>query len=295
MNTERCTILFLDHLRYEKRLSGHTLTAYAGDLDQLSKYLLFQYDCDQPETATAPMLRSWVVSLVEEGLNTTSVNRKMATLRSFYGFLRRRQLIIDNPARNLQSLKTKRKLPAFVEEKAMELLFDEVTFAEDFSGLRDRVILELLYGTGMRLSELLSLKVDDIDALTRIVRVTGKRAKERLIPITSSLARLLSQYIEARIPSESTACLILTDASKAAYPVFIQRTVKKYLSAVTTLSQKSPHVLRHTYATHLLNRGADLNAIKELLGHANLAATQIYTHNSIEKLKKSHQQAHPKA
>lgn len=291
MNVE----LFLNHLRYEKRLSEHTLTAYASDLDQLVKYLLFQYECDTPETATAPMLRSWIVSLVEEGLNATSVNRKMATLRSFYGFLRRRQRIADNPARNLQSLKTKRKLPAFVEEKAMDLLFDEVAFAEDFSGLRDRVILELLYGTGMRLSELLSLKVKDIDALTRIVRVTGKRSKERLIPITNSLTKLLTQYVVERIPAENTDRLILTDKNKAAYPVFIQRIVKKYLSAVTTLSQKSPHVLRHTYATHLLNRGADLNAIKELLGHANLAATQIYTHNSIEKLKKSHQQAHPKA
>ncbi|WP_373511245.1 tyrosine-type recombinase/integrase [Persicitalea sp.] len=294
MSAER-TITFLDHLRYEKRLSEHTLTAYASDLDQLSKYLLFQYECDKPETATAPMLRSWVVSLVEEGLNTTSVNRKMATLRSFYGFLRRRQLIADNPARNLQSLKTKRKLPAFVEEKAMELLFGEISFTEDFSGLRDRLILELLYGTGMRLSELLALKVDNIDTGSRLVRVMGKRSKERLIPITNSLTKLLTQYIEARISAESNDCLILTDKGKAAYPVFVQRTVKKYLSAVTTLSQKSPHVLRHTYATHLLNRGADLNAIKELLGHANLAATQIYTHNSIEKLKKSHQQAHPKA
>ena len=287
--------LFLDHLRYEKRLSEHTLTAYAGDLDQLAKYLLFQYECSLPETATAPMLRSWVVSLVEEGLNASSVNRKMATLRSFYGFMRRRQIIADNPARNLQSLKTKRKLPAFVEEKAMELLFDEVEFADDFFGLRDRVILEVLYGTGMRLSELLDLKVNDIDAASRLVRVMGKRSKERLIPITNSLTKLLAQYTEQRIPAENTDCLILTDKYKAAYPVFIQRTVEKYLSAVTTLSQKSPHVLRHTYATHLLNRGADLNAIKELLGHASLAATQIYTHNSIEKLKKSHQQAHPKA
>ena len=287
--------LFLDHIRYEKRLSEHTLTAYACDLDQWAKYLLFQYECSQPETATAPMLRSWVVSLVEEGLNASSVNRKMATLRSFYGFMRRRQIIADNPARNLQSLKTKRKLPAFVEEKAMELLFDEVEFADDFFGLRDRVILEVLYGTGMRLSELLDLKVNDIDAASRLVRVMGKRSKERLIPITNSLTKLLAQYTDQRIPAENTDCLILTDKYKAAYPVFIQRTVEKYLSAVTTLSQKSPHVLRHTYATHLLNRGADLNAIKELLGHASLAATQIYTHNSIEKLKKSHQQAHPKA
>jgi integrase/recombinase XerC len=287
--------LFLDHLRYEKRVSPHTLTAYGNDLDQFAKYLLFQYECATPETATAPMLRSWVVSLVEEGLNAVSVNRKMATLRSYYKFLRRRQLILQDPARNLLSLKTKRKLPAFVEEKAMGMLFDEVEFTDDFAGLRDRVILELLYGTGMRLSELLELGVNDVDAEQRLVRVFGKRAKERLIPVTTSLAQLLTQYLALRAPEESTESLILTDANKAAYAVFIQRTVKRYLSAVTTLSQKSPHVLRHTYATHLLNRGADLNAIKELLGHANLAATQIYTHNSIEKLKKTHQQAHPKA
>jgi integrase/recombinase XerC len=286
---------FLDHLRYEKRVSEHTLTAYGGDLDQFSKYLLYQYECSAPETATAPMLRSWVVSLVEEDMSPTSVNRKMATLRSYYGFLRRRQLIAHDPTRNLNSLKTKRKLPAFVEEKSMELLFEEIEFSDDFPGLRDRVLLELLYGTGMRLSELLDLKTDSIDPEARMVRVFGKRAKERLIPITTSLARLLTNYLNLRVPGEPTNVLLLTDSGKPAYPVFVQRTVKKYLSAVTTLSQKSPHVLRHTYATHLLNRGADLNAIKELLGHASLAATQIYTHNSIEKLKKTHQQAHPKA
>lgn len=286
---------FLDHLRYEKRVSAHTLTAYSNDLDQFGKYLLFQYECDAPQTATAPMIRSWIVSLVEEGMNPTSVNRKMATLRSYFRFLRRRQLVTNDPTRNLHSLKTKRKLPAYVEEKAMDLLFDDDTFTDDFPGLRDRVILELLYGTGMRLSELLELRVSNIDAESRIVRVLGKRSKERLIPITTSLATLLTSYIAQRAPEEATESLILTDSFKPAYPVFIQRTVKKYLSAVTTLGQKSPHVLRHTYATHLLNRGADLNAIKELLGHANLAATQIYTHNSIEKLKKSHQQAHPKA
>ncbi|MPR32643.1 tyrosine-type recombinase/integrase [Salmonirosea aquatica] len=286
---------FLDHLRYEKRVSAHTLTAYGNDLDQLAKYLLFQYECAAPETANASMLRSWVVSLVEEGLNPASVNRKMATLRSYYKFLRRRQLITQDPARNLLSLKTKRKLPAFVEEKAMGVLFDEVEFTDDFAGLRDRVIMELLYGTGMRLSELLALEVGHVDTESRLVRVLGKRAKERLIPVTTSLAQLLTEYMAFRVPEETTEQLILTDAGKPAYPVFIQRRVKRYLSVVTTLSQKSPHVLRHSYATHLLNRGADLNAIKELLGHANLAATQIYTHNSIEKLKKTHQQAHPKA
>ncbi|HEV7348327.1 tyrosine-type recombinase/integrase [Telluribacter sp.] len=286
---------FLDHLRYEKRASGHTLTAYGHDLDQFAKYLLFQYELSTPELATPPMLRSWVVSLVEEGLNPTSVNRKMATIRSYYKFLRRKNLILKDPTTNLNSLKTRKKLPAFVEEKAMDRLFDHVEFPEGFEGLRDRILLELLYGTGMRLSELIALEVEQVDTENRIVRVYGKRSKERLIPITTSLAQLLVDYMGQRAPAEATRQLLLTDTGKPAYPVFVQRVVKKYLSAVTTLPQKSPHVLRHTYATHLLNRGADLNAIKELLGHANLAATQIYTHNSIEKLKKTHQQAHPKA
>jgi integrase/recombinase XerC len=192
-------------------------------------------------------------------------------------------------------MKARRKLPAFVEEKAMESLFDSEGFTDDFTGYRDRIILELLYGTGMRLSELIDLEINDLELEARIIRVTGKRGKERLIPISALLVDFLKQYLIYRSPEEPTKALILTDSGKAAYPVFIRRTVKKYLSEVTTLSQKSPHVLRHTYATHLLNRGADLNAIKELLGHANLAATQIYTHNSIEKLKKTHQQAHPKA
>ncbi|GAB2786999.1 tyrosine recombinase XerC [Rhabdobacter roseus] len=286
---------FLEHLRYEKRVSDHTLTAYRLDLDQLAKYLLFQYELATPETVTPPMLRSWIVSLVEEGLNPTSVNRKMATLRSYYKYLRRKSHILKDPTQGLSSLKTRRKLPAFVEEKAMTLLFEEVPFPEGFAGLRDRLLLELLYGTGMRLSELIGLEVGQVDTESRLIRVMGKRAKQRLIPISPSLARLLERYLPERVPDESTPALLLTDSGKATYPVFVQRTVKKYLSAVTTLQQKSPHVLRHTYATHLLNRGADLNAIKELLGHANLAATQIYTHNSIEKLKKSHQQAHPKA
>jgi integrase/recombinase XerC len=286
---------FLEFLQFEKRSSEHTVISYRTDLDQFRKYLLFQYELDKPETATSVMLRSWIVSLMEEGLNPSSVNRKMASLRSYYGFLRRRKHILKDPSTILSSMKARRKLPAFVEEKAMESLFDSEGFTEDFTGYRDRIILELLYGTGMRLSELIDLEINDLELEARIIRVTGKRGKERLIPISALLVDFLKQYITLRSPEEPTKALILTDSGKAAYPVFIQRTVSKYLSEVTTLSQKSPHVLRHTYATHLLNRGADLNAIKELLGHANLAATQIYTHNSIEKLKKTHQQAHPKA
>jgi integrase/recombinase XerC len=241
------------------------------------------------------MLRSWVVSLMEEGLNPSSVNRKIASLRAYYGFLRRKNHITKDPTKILTALKTRKKLPAFVEEKAMEMLFEESAFTDDFAGIRDRVILELLYGSGIRLAELIGLGTKDLDLPSRTIRVFGKRAKERIVPVSVPLVVLLQKYLEQRAPAENIDTLIITDSGKEAYPVFIQRTVKKYLSAVTTLSQKSPHVLRHTYATHLLNRGADLNAIKELLGHANLAATQIYTHNSIEKLKKTHQQAHPKA
>lgn len=286
---------FLEFLQFEKRASAHTIKSYQTDLDQFQKYLLFQYDCAEPEAAKAPMLRSWVVSLMEEGLNPSSINRKIAALRTFYGYLRKKKHIDSDPTKILSALKTRKKLPAFVEEKSMEMLFEEGMFSDDFEGLRDRVILELLYGSGIRLSELVELEVKDLNLPARTIRVFGKRAKERIVPVSVSLAHLLQRYIEQRAPGEDTDVLLLTDSNKAIYPVFVQRKVKQYLSAVTTLSQKSPHVLRHTYATHLLNRGADLNAIKELLGHANLAATQIYTHNSIEKLKKTHQQAHPKA
>ena len=286
---------FLEFLRFEKRASAHTIKSYQTDLEQFQKYLLFQYDCAEPETAKPPMLRSWVVSMMEEGLNPSSINRKIAALRTFYGYLRKKKHIDSDPTKILSALKMRKKLPAFVEEKSMEMLFEEGTFTDDFEGLRDRVIMELLYGSGIRLSELVELEWKDLNLPARTIRVFGKRSKERIVPISASLVQLLQKYIEQRAPEEHTDVLLLTDSNKAIYPVFVQRKVKQYLSAVTTLAQKSPHVLRHTYATHLLNRGADLNAIKELLGHANLAATQIYTHNSIEKLKKTHQQAHPKA
>ncbi|SDF99944.1 integrase/recombinase XerC [Dyadobacter soli] len=286
---------FLEFLQFEKRASAHTIKSYQTDLEQFQKYLLFQYECAEPETAKAPMLRSWVVSMMEEGLNPSSINRKIAALRTFYGYLRKKKHIDADPTKILSALKTRKKLPAFVEEKSMEMLFEEGTFTEDFEGLRDQVIMELLYGSGIRLSELVELELKDLNLPARTIRVFGKRSKERIVPVSSSLVQLLQKYIEQRAPEENTDILLLTDSNKPIYPVFVQRKVKQYLSAVTTLAQKSPHVLRHTYATHLLNRGADLNAIKELLGHANLAATQIYTHNSIEKLKKSHQQAHPKA
>lgn len=286
--------LFLEHLQFEKRVSEHTLVAYRLDLEQWEHYLAFAYEGIGVDETTGPMLRSWVVSLMEEGLAPTSVNRKIATLRSYYKFLKRKELVAKDPSKGLVSLKKPSKLPVYVEENALTVLFDQVEFPGGFVGIRDRLLLELLYGTGIRLAELTGLQINQVDLAERTIRVFGKRAKERIIPITTELARLIELYLVERGEAE-TVVLLLTDSHKAVYPMFVQRIVKKYLSAVTTISKKSPHVLRHSYATHLLNRGADLNAIKELLGHANLAATQIYTHNSIEEIKKTFRQAHPKA
>lgn len=290
---------FLQHIRYEKRLSHHTITAYANDLAQFGAFLTTECAIAQPEAADFRHVRSWIVSLVEGGMDKSSVNRKIATLRSFYGFLLRRKLIATDPMTKIQALKASRRLPVYVEEKPMDTLLDDLDFADTFDGVRDRLVLELLYGTGIRLSELIGLKTSDVDLYNKTIMVLGKRNKHRIIPLNGPLLELVQQY--SRLKTEHFAgqadaqVLIVSDKGVAAYPVMIQRIVKRYLSLVTTLEKKSPHVLRHTFATHLLNRGADLNAIKDLLGHSSLAATQIYTHTSLEQLKKTYDQAHPKA
>lgn len=289
---------FLQHIKFEKRLSLHTVTAYESDIKQFSAFLLFQYELKEPEKADFQMIRSWIVSMVEEKMENRSVNRKIATLRTFYNFLLRHKVITTDPMLKIKALKTDKTLPKYVEEKPMENLLDDVEFSEDFSGLRDKLVLELLYGTGMRLSELIGLKTTDLNLYNNTLTVLGKRNKHRIIPINRTLVEAIKKYMVFRtdlINDSTNSFLILTDSGLEAYPMFIQRLVKKYLSLVTSLEQRSPHVLRHSFATHLLNRGADLNAIKDLLGHSSLAATQVYTHNSIEKLKKVFEQAHPKA
>jgi len=289
---------FLQHIAFEKRLSAHTVTAYRSDLAQFAAFLEKQPQSPTPEQASFKQIRAWAVSLVESGTVNRSVNRKLATLRSFFGFLVKRKSLVVNPMKRVIALKTPKNLPQFVEEKTLQVLFEEITFTDDFPGLRDRIVLELLYGTGVRLSELLGLRFENVDFYEQNILVMGKRSKERLIPIHRNLAQLLQTYQSLKqqtFPNNTVEMLILTDKGEAAYPIMVQRLVKKYLSFVTSLKQKSPHVLRHTFATHLLNNGADLNAIKDLLGHSSLAATQVYTHNSIEKLKKIYKQAHPKA
>lgn len=289
---------FLQHIKYEKRLSHHTVTAYEGDLKQFSAFLLFQYEFKEPEKADFQMVRSWIVALVDEKIENRSINRKIATLRTFYNFLLRHKVITTDPMLKIKALKTDKTLPKYVEEKPMENLLDDIEFSDDFSGLRDKLVLELLYGTGMRLAELIGLKITDLNLYNNTLMVLGKRNKQRIIPVNKSLVEAIKKYLTFRtdITDDTTnTYLIVTDSGTQAYPMFIQRLVKKYLSLVTSLEQRSPHILRHTFATHLLNRGADLNAIKDLLGHTSLAATQVYTHNSIEKLKAVFKQAHPKA
>ncbi len=290
---------FLSYIRYEKRLSHHTLTAYGHDLEQFGQFMTEQFSGTPPQAADFRQIRAWIVSLVEAGLDKTSINRKIATLRSFYGFLLRRKHIDADPTLKIQALKTSRKIPVFVEEKPMATLLDEVEFADDFTGLRDKLVLELLYGTGIRLSELIGLKTTDVNLYERTITVLGKRNKHRIVPLTATLYELVQVYLTQKATThpgpEAALYLIVSDKGVAAYPVLIQRIVKRYLSLVTTLEKRSPHVLRHSFATHLLNQGADLNAIKDLLGHSSLAATQIYTHSSLEQLKKTYDQAHPKA
>ena len=298
---------FIDYIQYEKRYSPHTVSAYRNDLDQFFSFLKIQYDITDIRDVTHPMIRSWLVLLMEEKISPRSVNRKLTTLKSFYKFLLREGRVSVNPMRKIISPKTSKKLPSFVEREKMEMLFETVNFGEGFPAFRDRLILEILYATGMRLSELISLKETDIDFHQSTLKVLGKRNKERLIPFSNKFADLLKTYLpgkksfleSAEFPkpfcNPDELWLLVTDSGKKTYPRFIYRAVTKYLSQVTTLQKISPHVLRHTFATHLLNNGAELNAVKELLGHANLSATQVYTHNTIEKLKTIYKQAHPKA
>jgi integrase/recombinase XerC len=289
---------FLKYLAYEKRFSAHTLLAYEQDLTQFRDFIQHTFEIDQPEEATHPHIRSWIISLVEQGIQPRSINRKIACLRSYYKFLLKREHIKVDPCQKIRVLKTEKKLPQFVQENQMERLFDEIAFSDDFEGARDKLVLDLLYGTGIRLSELIGLKHSDISTHQQVIRVLGKRNKERVVPFSGAILQTLERYYfhknQMHFNNESDR-LIVNNSGKNAYPIFIYRIVKKYLDMVTTIQKRSPHVLRHTYATHLLNKGADLNAVKDLLGHSSLAATQVYTHNTLDKLKAVFDQAHPKA
>jgi len=280
---------FLDHLSIERRLSPHTITSYSTDLEQFIAFI-------EPQTlleVQAIDVRKWLISLSDDTIQNRSINRKLATLRTLYKYLVRSGKMAENPMTSIRMVKTTKKLPHFVRESEMENLVENRKIATNFSEARDELILFLLYGTGIRLAELISLQNNAVNLAAKTIRVIGKRNKERVIPIPQLLIELIQAY--RSFSTFENSHLLLTDKGEPLYPMFVQRLVKKNLGEFSQLEKLSPHVLRHTYATHLLNRGADLNAIKELLGHANLAATQVYTHNSMEKMKAIYIQAHPKA
>ncbi|WP_316736326.1 tyrosine-type recombinase/integrase [Pedobacter aquatilis] len=289
---------FLTYLQHEKRYSQHTVTAYKKDLESFEAYLKTEYEI-QFEEVTAIHVRGFMVSLMETKSSETTINRKISTLRSFYKFSLREEKITKNPMQVIRAPKMPKRLPVFIEtEKINQLLDKDGIFDESFASTRDNLVIELLFGAGIRLSELIQLKETDIDFYGETLKVLGKRNKERIIPINKQLINQLNSYLQLKKLQKfnnNLFNLIVTNTGAVAYPKLIYRIVSSYLALVSTSNKRSPHVLRHSYATSLLNAGADLNAIKELLGHASLAATQVYTHNSIERLKTIYKQAHPKA
>lgn len=282
-------------MQYEKNFSKHTITSYQGDIEQFAAYLKHTYEIDKPEEATATIIRSWMAELMQEKISARTVIRKASALRTFYRFLLREGIIKANPMAKVNTPKTPSRLPVFVAKNDIDKLFRSIPFPDDFNGLRDRLILEMFYATGIRLSELLTLKDSDVNIYNLTIKVFGKRSKERIIPITP----LLKEYIEAYRREKNkngskSEFFFITEKGEPLYEKQVYLIVHNYLGMVTTLQKKSPHVLRHTFATHILDNGADINAIKELLGHANLSATQVYTHNTLEKLKRVYKQAHPR-
>ena len=289
---------FLKYIEQEKRYSLHTVQAYRTDLAQFTDFMTTTFEL-APEAVTYVQVRDYMVYLVENKIGANSIGRKMSALRSFYKFLHRKGLITSSPMSKIKAPKTPHRLPVFIDEEKMDLLLDSEEFFNDsFPSVRDKMIIETLFGTGMRLSELLGLKDQDVDFYKGTIKVFGKRKKERIIPVTKQLVNQLQEYIQLKSLqnfNNKTDGLFVTNTGTAVYRQLIYTIVKSYLTYVSTQDKRSPHVLRHSYATSLLNRGADLNAIKELLGHASLAATQVYTHNSVERLKTIYKQAHPKA
>lgn len=288
---------FFDNLQFVKRYSAHTIRAYRADLEQFAGYLKSEYEIELPEEVSQAIVRSWLAWLIDSGLSHRTVNRKLSSIKAYFNFLVREGQLKTNAAVRVHALKIPRNLPISASKTEMRNVLEPTYDDLNFTQRRDLLIIELLYSTGIRLSELINLKVSDMDRSLMTIKVTGKGNKQRHIPITKQMILRVDEYLSERerIVNEGVREIIVTDKGKKAYSVFIYRVVTKHLGASGMKGRKSPHVLRHTFATHMLNEGADLNAIKELLGHASLAATQVYTHVSVEKLKSIYKLAHPRA
>lgn len=287
---------FIAYLQNDKRYAAHTLISYKNDLEQYHAFCLEQGKDGMD--LFFKTIRNWVVHLMEQDYSPKSIHRKLSSIRSYCKFLIRRGELSEDPVERVLKPKLNKRIPQFVDEKSMNRLLDQFEFGDDFTGIRDRLIVNMLYQTGMRRGELTGLKVDSIDNNQKLIRVVGKRNKERLIPYGNELREHIQAYLSVReelYGSTGEKILFLTAKGKPVYPKLVYEAVNRYLRMVSTLDKTSPHVLRHTFATHMLNNGADLNAIKEILGHANLSATQVYTHNTFEKLKSIYNQAHPRA
>ena len=290
--------VFLDHLQFQKRYSSHTVISYKNDLTNFFDFLDIQY----PDTAIAEInvvfVRTWLASLKEVKMESKTINRKISALKSFFNYCLKQGLLLSSPMTTIFSLKIKKRLAPFIAEKDTSVLFNHIEFADDWNGKTNQLIFHLFYNTGIRQAELINLAETDIDTGNYSLKVLGKGNKERILPVSSALMQQIQLYISNKkkdLRLVDLKVLLVNEKGKKLYPKYIYNVVRQYLSLVTTIEKKSPHVLRHSFATHLMNNGADINAVKELLGHSSLAATQIYMHNTIERLKEVHNKAHPKA
>ena len=287
---------FLEYLQFEKRYSQHTIIAYQNDLEQFFSFLITEFDAPEITAVNSSFIRTWLASLKNDEMTAKSINRKISSLKSFFKYQMKTGVIAQTPMSTIVIPKMSKRLPSFVEEKDIATLISHVEFSDDWKGRTEKLVVQLFYSTGMRLSELINLKESQLDASYSQIKVLGKGNKERILPVSKEFMNELKKYIaEKPVCLPGVYNLFVNEKGKQLQPRAVYAFVKKYLSLVTTVEKKSPHVLRHSFATHLMNNGADLNAVKELLGHSSLAATQIYTHNTIEKLKEVFKKAHPKA
>ena len=287
---------FLRHLKFEKRFSENTIKSYDNDLSQFLTFSEKYENNRKISSIDNKTIRAWIIELSTKNLSNKSINRKIASIKSFFRFLIKRQIIKKNPSTLVKSLKAKQTLPLFLKEKDLISLFKTINISNTLDEARSDLILELLYGTGIRINELINLKSKNLDLIRNEIKVFGKRNKERILPINQNIVSKAKLYLNhKKRKSSKSEFVFLTDKGNKLYPMMVYRIVKKCLSSLINSEKYNPHLLRHSFATHILNKGGDLNAIKDLLGHESLAATQIYTHNSIEKLKETHKKSHPRA